>query len=161
MQFKQLPVYRIRRIAESILDMAEELFARHLEIRVLDWRVLCKLAETPGSNATEIGHETLLTPVQTGRSLLKLREMNLVVAAQDRNDGRATRYTLTKPGRGTYESGMKIVLEVQSFALRDLSAVEAVALDGLLDRLVASAAYSSADIGQLSLALFGGKRDRA
>ncbi|MFM0728970.1 MarR family winged helix-turn-helix transcriptional regulator [Paraburkholderia sediminicola] len=161
MQFKQLPAYRVRRVAESILDMAEELFARHLEIRVLDWRVLVKLADAPGSIPTEIGRDMLLTPVQTGRSLLKLRDLNLVVAVPDPNDGRATRYTLTKPGRSAYEAGMKIVLEVQTFALRDLSAVETVALNGLLDRLITSTAYSSEDVERLSLALFGGKRKSA
>ena len=161
MQFKQLPAYRVRRVAESILDMAEELFARHLAIRVLDWRVLAKLADAPGSIPTEIGRDILLTPVQTGRSLLKLRDLNLVVAVPDPNDGRATRYTLTKPGRAVYDAGMKIVLEVQAFALRDLSAVEAVALDGLLDRLIASTAYSSEDIDRLSHALFGNKRNTA
>lgn len=161
MQFKELTAYRIRRVAESILDMAEELFGRHLEIRVLDWRVLVKLADTPGSIPTEIGRDVLLTPVQTGRSLLRLRELNLVFAVPDPNDGRATRYSLTKPGRTAYETGMKIVLEVQGFALRDLSAVETVALNGLLDQLMTSTAYSSADVDRLSAALFGERRDSA
>jgi DNA-binding MarR family transcriptional regulator len=161
MQFKELTAYRIRRVAESILDMAEELFERHLEIRVLDWRVLVKLADAPGSIPTEIGRDMLLTPVQTGRSLLRLRELNLVVAVPDPNDGRATRYSLTKPGRTAYETGMKIVLEVQAFALRDLSAVETVALNGLLDQLMTSTAYSSADVDRLSATLFGERRDSA
>ncbi|WP_345816895.1 MarR family winged helix-turn-helix transcriptional regulator (plasmid) [Paraburkholderia sp. PREW-6R] len=161
MQFKQLPAYRIRRVAESILDMAEELFARHLEIRVLDWRVLAKLVDAPGSIPTEIGRDILLTPVQTGRSLLKLRDLNLVVAVPDPTDGRATRYTLTKAGHSAYETGMKIVFEVQTFALRDLSAVETVALNGLLDRLIMSTVYSSEDVERISLALFGGKRKSA
>jgi len=161
MQFKQLAAYRVRRIAESILAMAEELFARHLDIRALDWRVLVKLADAPGSIPTEIGRDMLLTPVQTGRSLLRLRELNLVVAVPDPNDGRATRYTLTKPGRSAYEAGMRIVLEVQTFALRDLSAVETVALNGLLEQLMTSTAYSSADVDHLSNALFGEKRDTA
>jgi DNA-binding MarR family transcriptional regulator len=161
MQFKQLPAYRIRRVAESILDLAEELFARHLDIRVLDWRVLVKLADAPGSIPTEIGRDMLLTPVQTGRCLQKLRDLNLVVAVPDPSDGRATRYTLTKPGRNAYEAGMKIVLEVQTFALRDMSAVETVALNGLLDRLITSTAYSPADVERLSLTLFGAKRKSA
>lgn len=161
MQFKKLPAYRVRRIAESIFDMAEELFARHLEIRALDWRVLVKLADTPGSIPTEIGRDMLLTPVQTGRCLQKLRDLKLVVAVQDPNDGRATRYTLTRSGRQAYEAGMKIVLEVQAFAMRDLSAVETVALNGLLERLMASTAYSPADVDRLSNALFGAKRNTA
>ncbi|MEX4002134.1 MarR family winged helix-turn-helix transcriptional regulator [Paraburkholderia sp. EG285A] len=161
MQFKELAAYRVRRVAESILDMAEELFAHHLEIRVLDWRILAKLADAPGSISTEISRDILLTPVQSGRSLLKLRELNLVAAVPDPDDGRATRYTLTKSGRAAYEAGMKIVLEVQAFALRDLSAIETVALNDLLDRLISSTAYSSADIDHLSHTLFGDKRNRA
>jgi len=161
MQFKQLPAYRVRRVAESILDMAEELFARHLDIRVLDWRVLVKLADKPGSIPTEIGKDMLMTPVQTGRSLLRLRELKLVVAVPDPGDGRATRYTLTKAGHGSYEAGMKIVVEVQAFAMRDLSAVETVALNGLLDRLMASTSYTPEDVNRLSISLFGGARDSA
>lgn len=161
MQFKALPAYQIRRIAESILDMAEALFARHLDIRALDWRVLVKLADTPGSMPTEIGRDMLMTAVQTGRSLLRLRKLGLVVAVPDPEDGRATRYTLTQPGRTAYEAGMKIVLSVQDFALRDLSAVERVALDGLLDRLMTSTSYTDTDIDALSAQLFGGERSRA
>jgi DNA-binding MarR family transcriptional regulator len=161
MQFKELSAYRIRRVAESILDMAEELFERHLDIRVLDWRVLVKVAETPGSIPTEIGRDMLLTPVQTGRSLQKLRELNLVLAVPDPDDGRATRYSLTKPGRAAHDAGMKIVLEVQAFALRDLSAVETVALNGLLDRLMVSTSYTALDVERLSASLFGGRRNRA
>jgi DNA-binding MarR family transcriptional regulator len=161
MQFKELSAYRIRRVAESILDMAEELFERHLDIRVLDWRVLVKVAETPGSIPTEIGRDMLLTPVQTGRSLQKLRELNLVLAVPDPDDGRATRYSLTKPGRAAHDAGMKIVLEVQAFALRDLNAVETVALNGLLDRLMVSTSYTALDVERLSASLFGGRRNRA
>ncbi|NPT34931.1 MarR family winged helix-turn-helix transcriptional regulator [Paraburkholderia xenovorans] len=141
--------------------MAEELFARHLDIRVLDWRVLVKLADKPGSIPTEIGKDMLMTPVQTGRSLLRLRELKLVVAVPDPGDGRATRYTLTKAGHGSYEAGMKIVVEVQAFAMRDLSAVETVALNGLLDRLMASTSYTPEDVNRLSISLFGGARDSA
>jgi DNA-binding MarR family transcriptional regulator len=161
MQFKELPAYQIRRVAESILEMAEELFARHLDIRVLDWRVLVKLADKPGSIPTEIGRDMLMTPVQTGRSLLRLRELGLVMAVPDPDDGRATRYTLTQPGRLAQDAGMKIVLAVQDFALRDLSAVERVALDGLLGRLMRSTSYTRADVEQVSAQLFGGKRSRA
>ena len=50
---------------------------------------------------------------------------------------------------------------LSAFALRDLSAVETVALDGLLDRLIASTAYSSEDIDRLSHALFGNRRNTA
>jgi DNA-binding MarR family transcriptional regulator len=155
MQFKELPAYRLRRVAESVLGMAEELFDRHLEVRVLDWRVLAKLADAPGSNSTDIGRDMLLTPVQTGRSLVKLRELHLVAAVPDPQDGRATRYTLTDEGRIAFETGMRIVLEVQTFALRDLNAIEHVALSGLLERLVRSTAYSAADVDRLSDTLFG------
>jgi DNA-binding MarR family transcriptional regulator len=161
MEFKELPAYQIRRVAESILDMAEALFARHLEIRVLDWRVLVKLASAPGSIPTEIGRDMLMTPVQTGRSLLRLRELGLVMAVPDPEDGRATRYTMTQPGWTAHEGGMKIVLAVQDFALRDLSAVERVALDGLLGRLLTSTSYTGADVEQLSEHLFGNRRDSA
>lgn len=161
MQFKELAAYRVRRIAESILGMAEELFARHLGIRALEWRVLVKLADAPGSISTEIGRDMLLTPVQTGRCLQKLRDVKMVVAVPDPDDGRATRYTLTSPGRRAYEAGMRIVLEVQNYALRDFSAVETVALNGLLERLMSSSDYSDDDVEQLSKVLFEGKRDRA
>ncbi|WP_321794735.1 MarR family winged helix-turn-helix transcriptional regulator [Caballeronia sp. J97] len=161
MQFKELPAYRLRRVAESVLDLAGELFDRHLEVRVLDWRVLVKLADAPESNSTDIGRDMLLTPVQAGRSLVKLRELNLVAATADPLDGRATRYTLTEKGRIAYEKGMKIVLEVQAFALRDLTAIEQVALNGLLDRLVQSTAYSPEDVNRLSDTLFGQGVDSA
>jgi hypothetical protein len=59
------------------------------------------------------------------------------------------------------EAGMKIVLAVQDFALRDLSAVERVALDGLLSRLMSSTSYTSADVEQVSAQLFGVKRSHA
>jgi DNA-binding MarR family transcriptional regulator len=161
MHFKELAAYRVRRIAESILGMAEELFARHLGIRALEWRVLVKLAEAPGSISTEIGRDMLLTPVQTGRCLQKLREVNMVVAMPDPDDGRATRYTLTNPGRRAQEAGTRIVLEVQRHALRDFSAVEIVALNNLLERLMASSSYDEDDVERLSAILFEGKRDQA
>ncbi|WP_152968153.1 MarR family winged helix-turn-helix transcriptional regulator [Achromobacter sp. Marseille-Q4962] len=157
MQFKRLTAYRVRRVAESILGLAEDLFARHLGIRALDWRVLVKLADAPGSTATEIGRDMLLTPVQTGRSLLKLRELEMVEAMPDPTDGRATRYLLTAAGRRSYELGTRIVLKVQSHVLRDFTPVEQVALDGLLDRLVACSEYGEEDVERLSDELFGRK----
>ncbi|OZI77723.1 MarR family winged helix-turn-helix transcriptional regulator [Bordetella genomosp. 12] len=155
MQFKRLTAYRVRRVAESILGLAEDLFARHLGIRALEWRVLVKLKDAGQSISTEIGRDMLLSPVQTGRSLLKLRELGLVEAMPDPSDGRATRYRLTAAGERSCEAGMRIVLRVQSHALRDFSAVEQVALEGLLERLMASSDYTSEEVDALSAELFG------
>ncbi|WP_454674702.1 MarR family winged helix-turn-helix transcriptional regulator [Achromobacter pestifer] len=161
MEFAPITAYRLRRVAESILGMAEKLFDVHLGIRALDWRVLVKLAHTPGSISTDIGRDMLMTPVQTGRSLSKLRDLDLVIAMPAPDDGRATRYTLTRSGHDTFEAGLKIVFEVQAYALRDLNAVEQVALESLLGRLVASSNYGPEDIERLSAALFDGRHKRA
>lgn len=160
MQFKRLTAYRVRRVAESILGLAEDLFARHLGIRAMEWRVLVKLSDAGESISTEIGRDMLLTPVQTGRSLLKLRELGLVEAMPDPTDGRATRYRLTPAGVRSCEAGMRIVLRVQSHALRDFSPVEQVALDGLLERLMSSSNYTADDVETLSAELFGEPQTR-
>lgn len=159
--YHDMPAYRLRRIAESILDLAEALFARHFSIKALDWRVLAKLDESSDSISTEIARDMLLTPVQTGRSLQKLRELGLVEALPDPEDGRATRYRLTPAGQVACEAGMKIVLAVQEHALRGLSPVETVALDGLLGRLVQESQYNEDDVERLSAALFGKPRKRS
>ena len=155
MQFKRLTAYRVRRVAESILGLAENLFARHLGIRVIEWRVLVKLADAGESIPTEIGRDMLLTPVQTGRSLLKLRELGLVQAMPDPTDGRATRYRLTPSGVRSCDTGMRIAERVQGHALRGFSPVEQVALEGLLERLMSNSEYTSADIDAISAELFG------
>jgi len=155
MQYKHMTAYRVRRVAESLLQMAEDLFARHLGIRVQEWRVLAKLADAPASIATEIGRDMLLTPVQTGRSLLKLHDLGMVNAMPDPSDRRATRYTLTPLGQQSFEAGTRIVLRVQQRALHDLSAVECVALDSLLARMMNNSEYNSEDVDALSAELFG------
>ncbi|SDV46917.1 MarR family winged helix-turn-helix transcriptional regulator [Chitinasiproducens palmae] len=154
MRFQDLPAYQIRSVAESILDMAEALFERHLNIRALDWRVLVKLSETPGSMSTAIARDMLLTPVQTGRSLQRLRELDLVIGAPDPDDGRAMRYTLTPNGEKVHDTGMRIVVAVQEFALREFSAVEQVALTGLLERLMETTNFTANDVDRLSERLF-------
>jgi len=154
MQYKQMTAYRVRRVAESLLQLAEDLFARHLGIRVQEWRVLAKLADAPESIATEIGRDMLLTPVQTGRSLLKLHDLGMVNAMPDPGDRRATRYTLTAMGQQCYEAGTRIVLRAQERALHDLSTVERVALDSLLARMMQNSEYNQDDIESLSAELF-------
>jgi len=154
MQYQQLTAYRVRRVADAILHLAEDLFARHLGIRVQHWRVLAKLADAPESIATEIGRDMLLTPVQTGRSLLKLHNLGMVNAKPDPSDGRATRYTLTYTGRQNYEIGTRIILRIQSRTLQDFSAVEQVALDNLLMRLMRNSDYDQQDVEDLSAELF-------
>jgi len=155
MQYTQLTAYRLRRVADAILHLAEDLFARHLGIRVQEWRVLAKLAETPESIAKEIGRDMLLTPVQTGRSLLKLHGLGMVSAMPDPSDRRATRYTLTPAGRQSYAIGTRIILRIQQRALQNFSVVEQVALDNLLARLMQNSDYDPQDIENLSAELFG------
>jgi len=161
MQYKQMTAYHVRRVAESLLRLAEDLFARHLGIRVQEWRVLAKLADATESIATEIGRDMLLTPVQTGRSLLKLHELGMVNAMPDPGDRRATRYTLTPVGLQCFEAGTRIILRVQERALHDLSAVERVALDSLLARVMQNSEYDHVDVEHLSIELFDKSFDRA
>jgi DNA-binding MarR family transcriptional regulator len=146
----ELGLHRIRNIAIAVGGFAEKLMVRRAGVSVAESRVLSALRVHPGSTASEVGVRILLTPVQVGRSIARLRKMQFVMVAPHAIDGRAMELWLTRRGEEACQVSEELTAAVQQWAVRNLDKAEWQALDALLDKLVRDSAYSELELAQLA-----------
>jgi DNA-binding MarR family transcriptional regulator len=144
-----LRLHRIRAVAVASGSLAERLLLRRVGISVAESRVLRALNEHPGSTAAEVGSSILLTPVQVGRCVARLRKLKLVRSAPHAIDGRAMELSLTQRGEEAHVAAAEITSVIQYWTIRNLNCEEWSALDALLDKLVRSTEYAERDIDEL------------
>ncbi len=148
-----LRLHRIRNIALAVGGFAEKLMVRRAGVSVAESRVLSALRNHPGSTASEVGARILLTPVQVGRSIARLRKLQLVMAAPHAIDGRAMELWLTRRGEEACRVSEEVTTAVQQWAVRNLDDVEWRVLNSLLDKLVLDSAYSEFEMARLAASL--------
>lgn len=141
----QIELQRLRQLALSIGKVAEHVYARCTRLSTEDARIVAVLHERPYSTATEIAKLTLLTPVQVGRRISRLRKLQYLVSEMDPLDGRAIRLRLSAEGERIHHQSREITTTVQAWAIRDLSDEEWQAFSNTLDKLLASMAAESQD----------------
>ena len=148
-----LRLHRIRNVAIAVGGFAEKLMVRRAGVSVAESRVLSALRSHPGSTASEVGTRILLTPVQVGRSIARLRKLQLVMAAPHAIDGRAMELWLTRRGEDACRVSEELTTAVQQWAVRNLDEGEWRVLDALLDKLVHDSAYSELELARLASSL--------
>ncbi len=141
-----LGLQRIRAIAVSAGNLAEKLMARRVGISVAEARVLRALHDFPSSTASEIAARILLTPVQVGRCVARLRKMALLSVEPHVIDGRAMHLELTSRGKQAHVVASEVTSAVQAWTIRDLTPDEWSALDAILTTLERSTNYSESDV---------------
>ncbi len=144
-----LGLQRIRAIAVSAGNLAEKLMARRVGISVAEARVLRALHDFPSSTASEIAARILLTPVQVGRCVARLKKMALLSVEPHILDGRAMHLELTPRGLQAHVVASEVTSAVQAWTIRDLTANEWSSLDAILTKLERSTNYSEADVKSL------------
>ena len=140
---------RVRAIALEIGGLAERVMARKVGLPVSEARVLAAIAEYPGSIASDIATRIALTPVQVGRSLSKLKSLDLVRTEVDLADARALRLWLQPAGLEAQARAAAVTQAVQHWAVRKLDPEQWAQFDQLLDLLLASARFNEADVAAL------------
>lgn len=139
----KIELQRLRQVALSIGQVADKVTARCIGLSTEDVRILTALHDSPRSTATEIAKLTLLTPVQVGRRILRLRKLLYLVGEVDCLDARAVRLQLTSEGGHVYERSREITESIQAWAIRDVSSDDWEIFSRILNTLLAS--VSSAD----------------
>ncbi|MFT3779888.1 MAG: helix-turn-helix domain-containing protein [Ottowia sp.] len=144
-----LQLHRIRAIAVSVGSLAEKLMLAEVGISVMEARVLQTLRAFPASTATEVAGRILLTTVQVGRSVARLKKLGLLKVEPHALDGRALHLELTAAGEIAHAAAVNVTAAVQAWTIRDLSREEWIQLDLLLNKLVESSQYGERDIRSL------------
>jgi len=139
-----IELQRLRHLALSIGHVADNVTRRRVGLTTEDVRIVATLHERPHSTATDIAKMTLLTPVQVGRRLLRLKQSGYIAGETDPLDARAVRLTLTQKGDQAFEQTRTITERIQSWAIRDISDAEWEVFSQTLDKLLVSMA--SADV---------------
>lgn len=135
-----IELQRLRQFALSIGKVAEKISERSIGLSIEDARIVDVLHQHPYSTATEIAKLTLLTPVQVGRRISRLRKMHYLITEADRLDARAIRLRLSPEGERICQRSRDITANIQAWAIRDLTNEEWEVFSRILDKLLASVA---------------------
>lgn len=133
-----IELQRLRQVALSIGQVADTVNRRCIGLSTEDVRIVSALHSHPESTATEIAKLTLLTPVQVGRRVSRLKAAGYIAAKVDCLDARAVLLCLSVEGRRVYEKTKTITENIQAWAIRDITDDEWSAFSSTLDKLLAS-----------------------
>ena len=137
-QRSNIDLQRLRHVALSIGQIADTVSRRSMSMSTEDIRILSALHDHPESTATEIAKLTLLTPVQVGRRVSRLKKVGHIVAKADCMDGRAIRLSLSPQGLQAWARTKLITQTIQAWAIRDITDAEWDEFSRTLNKLLAS-----------------------
>lgn len=131
--------YRLSILSNRVSSAIAKRYAAAFELTIPEWRIIAVLGRTPGLTAKEVAEATEMDKVAVSRAVARLVTARRVAAAEDREDARRQRLTLTAAGAALHAKIAPLALETEQRLLRSLDARERAQLDTLLDRLSAAA----------------------
>lgn len=112
--------------------------ARKFDLTLTDWRVLALLISRPGCSATELSELLAVDKMSITRAIRRLLRRGRIRAARSSQDRRRLALLPTAKGTAVYDRIAPMAWRHHESYVRDLSAAERLALDGLLQKLIAS-----------------------
>ena len=135
--------YLINRTARAFAGrLAAEL--RPFDVGIGQWAVLLHLWSVDGMSQAELARRAAIEQPTMVRTIDRMERDGLVTRSPDPRDGRASRITLTKRGRGLRDQLVPLADGVNRAATRSLTDDEVATLRRLLAKLL------GADTGRLS-----------
>jgi DNA-binding MarR family transcriptional regulator len=136
-QLADSPLYLIVRTAGRYAQELENaLNASGMDL--LSWRALMIVSEVSPSGVSEIAERSVTRLSTMTRVVQRLEKKNLVKLSKRRSDARVTEVRLTPLGRRCVERERRTAGEIYRRAMRDFSALDVSALNGLTRRIFAN-----------------------
>jgi MarR family transcriptional regulator, organic hydroperoxide resistance regulator len=136
-QLADSPLYLIVRTAGRYAQELENaLNASGMD--VLSWRALMIVNEVSPSSVSEIAEQSVTRLSTMTRVVQRLEKKNLVKLSKRPSDARVTEVQLTPLGKRCVERQRGTAGEIYRRAVRDLSAADIAALNGLTRRIFAN-----------------------
>lgn len=114
------------------------LYSERYDMTLTDWRVLVMVVSRPGISAIEVADVLAEDKMSISRSVRRLLDRRLIRAAKNGRDRRRLSLTVAPRGAAIYAEFSPDAWEHHERFLHRLSAAERLALDGLLDKLIAT-----------------------
>jgi DNA-binding MarR family transcriptional regulator len=136
-QLADSPLYLIVRTAgRYALELENALSASDMDL--LSWRALMIVNEVSPSSVSEIAERSVTRLSTITRVIQRLERKKLVKLSKRPSDARVTEVQLTPLGKRCVERQRGTAGEIYRRALRDFSAAEVAALNGLTRRIFAN-----------------------
>jgi DNA-binding MarR family transcriptional regulator len=127
--------YRLSILSNRVSSAIAKRYAKAFNLTIPEWRVIAVLGRTPGLTAKEVAEATEMDKVAVSRAVARLVAARRVAAAEDRDDARRQRLTLTGAGAALHAKIAPLALETEQKLLSALDARDRAMLDRLIARL--------------------------
>ena len=131
-------------IANRVSTSASQAYMRCFGVGVMDWRVIALLPGRPGATAKDLAQLSGLDKSAVSRAVNSLIRQGHVAAAEDTEDNRRIRLTLTPSGMALHDRIIIASLAREELLLDGFSVEEREALFGYLRRVAANTALVEA-----------------
>jgi DNA-binding MarR family transcriptional regulator len=134
--------YRLSVASNAVSQAIAHAYERAHGLSMQEWRVIAVVAEGGDLTQRDIVERTKMDKVTVSRAARSLEERELIRRAQNADDARSLRLSLTAAGRKVYVDVVPAALELEREVFRDLSARDLSALRDLLRRVELAAEHA-------------------
>lgn len=127
--------YRLSTLDMAVSQAVAQLYTGRFNLSRQEWRIVAALGSHEAMSAKELAAYSSLEKMQVSRAISRLRQANLLIQQEDREDRRYTRVSLSEQGRSVYRKIVPLVLAREEFILSALSAEEKVQLTELMNKI--------------------------
>ncbi|MCV6610414.1 MAG: MarR family transcriptional regulator [Amphritea sp.] len=127
--------YRLSTLDMAVSQAVAQLYSGRFNLSRQEWRIIAALGNHESMSAKELAAYSSLEKMQVSRAISRLKEADLILQQEDRDDRRYTRLSLSDQGRSVYRKIVPLVLAREEFILSALSEQEQEQLMQLMDKV--------------------------
>jgi DNA-binding MarR family transcriptional regulator len=131
--------YRLSVLSNRVSSAIARQYSERFGLSIPVWRVMAVLGGTPGLSARAVAERTAMDKVQVSRAVESLMRARRLARADDAEDGRVSRLSLTVKGRAIYDEVVPLALRLEAVLLSALTPEERRRFDALLIKLARQA----------------------
>ncbi len=131
--------YRLAVLSEAVSHCVSQVYGERFQLTRDEWRVLAALAESDAMKSTAAALYTTLDKMQVSRACGRLEGRGLIRRDEDPEDRRNKILRLTPEGRDLLDQVVPLVQAREADLLQALDFQERLALEQVLDKLLARA----------------------
>lgn len=111
-------------ISNKLSNSASDLYRKHFNLGISEWRIMSVLATMPDLSAHQLSSRLGIDKGAISRSLQKLEKMGLIETLQIKTDNRSKTIRLSDPGNDLHDKIIGVALERERILLSHLTAEE-------------------------------------
>jgi DNA-binding MarR family transcriptional regulator len=127
--------YRLSVLTNHVSSAIARQYSERFGLSIPEWRVMAVLGQTPHLSAREVAARTAMDKVRVSRAVASLTRARRIARSGDLRDGRVTRLSLTRTGKGIYDDIVPVALHLEELLLSALSTSERASFDQAMRKL--------------------------